>query len=341
MFIWTAQPPRADPVGEASPLLTHLAADFAPRVAGLWPQPHRAFIEAAAERRHLVCLALTQTSGQLAPDLASAAIAAPFRRAVKQVAPNGPRGLARALGRLGEIAWPAGDYLALVEMLGHAGASGALRHRDKISPACLRSLAALSDPLLDAGLWRMGLSGPQAELLTQLQRALAARDGDEAAAAAAHRWAAAGSIPDVCMRAIAAVRRELPPPPFAGSERLRPIRTLAQLDEAGGRFHNCLGALGYAGDPDYAWYEWAGPPGVMIEIMDDRLWGWTLRQARLVRNAAVPSDTRVAITAELRAMGVHVGMASYDVVRALREARNGKPHTTVEQAVGECYGDDD
>jgi hypothetical protein len=341
MFIWTAQPPRADSLGAPSPLLTHLAGPFAPRIAGLWPEPHRAFVEAAAERRHLVCLALARTEGQLAPDLAGACIAAPFRRAVKLVAPHGPEGLARALGRLGEIAWPAEDYSALVDLLGRPGACTVLHHKSLISRPTIAHLAALSGPLRAAGLASAELSGPQAEILTELHAALAVRDGDVAASAAARRWSAGNGAADIFERAISSVRRGLSPPPFPDQGQLRAIRTLAQLDEAGGRFHNCLGSLNYAGDPDYAWYEWVGLPGAMIEITNDGLFGWSLRQARLNRNATVPPGSRSEITAALRHMGVHVGRSDWDVITALRAARNGKLQTSVEEAIGGCYGDDD
>jgi hypothetical protein len=341
MFIWTAQPPRAEAIGAPTPLLTHLAGDFAPRVAGLWPQPHRAFVEAAAERRHLVCLALAGTSEQLSPTIASAAIAAPFRRAVRQVAPRAPEGLARALGRLGEVAWAAEDYRLLVDLLGRPGAGEVLRHRAELSRELLRRFGALTAPLHAAGLSQIELTGPQADLLSRLHAALARRDGDQGAMAAARRWGAGGSAADVFMRAIASVRRELPTPPFPDTDRLRAMRTLPQLDEAGGRYNNCLNGLSYAGDRDYAWYEWLGPPGVMIELINDGLYGWALRQARLTGNAPVPADRRTEITAALREMGVHVGMSSWDVVRALRAAREGEPQTSVEQAIGWCYGEDD
>src|SRR5215469_596472 len=94
-------PPCIGTAGGPTPLLRHLAGEFAPRVAALWPEPHRPFTEARAERRHLVCLALAQRDGELDRDLARAALAWPFRRAVRALAPAAPDGLARALAHLG------------------------------------------------------------------------------------------------------------------------------------------------------------------------------------------------------------------------------------------------
>src|SRR5581483_1741537 len=133
MFIWTARTARAESVGAPSPLLTHLTGDFARRIAGLWPEPHRPFVEAASERRHLVCIGLSRTDGQLDAELAAAAIGAPFRRALKKLVPDAPDGLARALQRLGEVAWPSEDYRHLLNLLAEAETSKVLRHAEAIT----------------------------------------------------------------------------------------------------------------------------------------------------------------------------------------------------------------
>ena len=80
---------------------------------------------------------------------------------------------------------------------------------------------------------------------------------------------------------------------------------------------------------------------MVVELFDDGLFGWALRQARLSSNAPVAAETRAEITAALRATGVHVGRSAWGMVRALQSARYGRPLTTVEETVGWCYGDDD
>ena len=102
MYALDERPARAAAGGAPTPLLQHLAGTFAPRIAGLWPDPHRPFVEAGAERRHLVCLALAHREGQLDPGRAEAARVWPLRRAVTALVPHAPEGLARALTRLGE-----------------------------------------------------------------------------------------------------------------------------------------------------------------------------------------------------------------------------------------------
>jgi hypothetical protein len=337
MFAWIARADDASACNLVTPLLSHLAPDFAPRLALLWPAPHRPFIEAPSERRHLACLALARRD--LTAHEALVCLGAPFRRAVRELAPEAPAGLAAALARLGEVAWSADDYGRLTRLLAGPGTSQVLRHRREINPEYLAALDRLAPALHAAGLGRFELTADQAGLLTELYGALVKRDGQEGADAAARRWAAADGVKDVTKRAIASVRRPLSAPPFAARGHLKPIVTLAELDEAGGRFKNCLGSLSYAGDPDYAWCEWLGEPGAMIELRNDRLYGWTLIQARFERNATVAAAQRDSINSELRAAGVHVGYETRDLVNALSEAGSGRLETTEATAIGWCYGD--
>src|SRR5512143_145656 len=112
MFIWTGARGRASAAasGETTPLLRHLAGSYAPRIAGLWPAPHAAFIGAPADRRHLVCLALSRAEIPLDPELAERLLAEPLKRAARLAVTEAPAGLARALGHIGETAWAGADY---------------------------------------------------------------------------------------------------------------------------------------------------------------------------------------------------------------------------------------
>jgi hypothetical protein len=338
MFIWTQRISRAEAVGAPSPLLNHLAGDFAPRVAGLWPDPHRPFVEAASARRHLLCLALSRTEEQLEAKLAAVALTATFRRALNQLVPDAPDGLARALQRLGEVAWPAEGYERLLNLLGQPETCKLLRHADAISLESTKALAVLTPGLHRAGLGRAGLTLAQAGVLHELHIALAARDGTSAADAAARSWAGNGKVADILSRAERAIRRPKLNPPFPDTDRLRGLLTLAQIDEAGGRYKNCLATLDYVGDPDYAFYEWLGDPGVMVELFDDRLFGWTLWQASCVDNKPVPEPAREEISFALRQLGVHVGRGSGAMQKALSCATYGRPVRSIEDVIRGCFG---
>jgi len=119
-----------------------------------------------------------------------------------------------------------------------------------------------------------------------------------------------------------AVREDLypepPPPPFESTPRLRPLTTKAALREAARRYNNCLATrVTHAVGGFSAYYEWTGNPGAIVEISRDAIFGWRLEEAKGPNNDALDHDTRASLTAELTAMGVHVGRSGWQLERAL------------------------
>ena len=338
MLLSTTRHARAQTPAAPTPLLDHLAGVFAPRIAELWPAPHRPFVEAVSARRHLVCVALALGARPLDRALAARAVEGSFRRAVRELAPGAAGGLSRALGRLGEVAWPAEAYRQLVALLGEPQTCKLLHHADAITPEQVAAYSALTPALHRAGLAKVGLSSDQVILLAELHDALAARDGLHAADEAARQWAAADGIASIMQRAEASIRRPTLAVPFADTPKLRALHTPADIDELSGRFRNCLSTLEYVGDPDWAYYEWRGDPGVVIELHNDRLFGWTLSEAKGANNQSPPEEAREEIVSELRCLGVHVGRDADALATALTRAARGRRVVTVEQAVAERFG---
>lgn len=130
MHVWTNVTPARS--AEPSPLLIHLAGEFADRLALLWPAPHTAFLAAGANQRHLVAIGLSH--GSLEADLRGVLVM-PFKHALRAVLPNAPRGLTRALGRLGETLWTARDYGLLLAVLLRPEPAKVLAHATVIAPA--------------------------------------------------------------------------------------------------------------------------------------------------------------------------------------------------------------
>jgi hypothetical protein len=62
----------------------------------------------------------------------------------------------------------------------------------------------------------------------------------------------------------------------------------------------------------------------VVEIYRDPVFGWRLDQARIAGNDPVPEPMRTAIVEELRALGVHVGRAAWELESALEEAHKPK-----------------
>jgi hypothetical protein len=329
------------PVGEPSTLLEHLAGAFAPRVAGLWRAPHAAFLTATAERRHLICLALAMAGEHALPAEANALLELPMKRAIRAFVPEAPAGLLRALGRLGETAWSADDYRSLLRLLDFGVSMKILRHADTIGADDVRSLALLPDPLLAAGFGRLKLTPEQAAMAREAFHRTAALHGSAAATSAASRWALADNLPALFRAIQLDLLPEIQPPPFPGTERLKALRSKAEMAEAADRFHNCLrtrirhAALGCA-----AYYEWTGSPGAIVEIWHDHLFGWRLDEAKGPKNATLPRPVRDAINAELRAMGVHVGLRGWEFEDAV--ARAGRPNfrrPDEAETIDDIYGD--
>jgi len=304
-------PPAA---AEPTSLLTLVAGEFAPRVASLWPAPHAEFLTAPVARRHLVCLAIT--CGR--DEACRAALEARLPRALAEAVGDAPPGLARALGRLGDLAWSAADYRTLLRLLADPRAGKALRHAEAIDPAVLRRLEALPPPMAGATHLAMGLTLDGAAVLSEAYEALRRRDGVAAADAAAARWAKAEFAKTAFDWAREDLAPELLPPPHPGTARLKPLATKRALRDAARRYRNCLaGHLPHAALGHSAYYEWLGPPSAVVQVSRDHVFGWRLEEVRAMRNATVPEEARGPLLDELALIGVHVGRSGWELHRFL------------------------
>jgi hypothetical protein len=326
MHVWTPRSERPAVAGPPSPLLRRLTGEFAPRIAGLWPAPHTPFLTAPAERRHLACLALALVRDKPLPLSGEVLLCASLKEAIARAVPAAPNGMARALGRLGEDAWISSEYIALLGLLGSPLAGKSLRHAKAIVPALVVALGALPEPLILAGVGqRFAISLSQAELLAETWAVLEQSRGTEAARAEAVRWAGARSAAALFEAVSDSLKPEIPAPPFPGSARLVPLATKSAMREAAIRYRNCLRSyLNGATDGNSAFYEWVGPPGVVVQLDRDPLFGWRLEQARLRDNEAPPEPVREAINAELRSWGVHLGRSRWQLEHALGAAGRGR-----------------
>jgi hypothetical protein len=325
------------PLNEPSPLLRHLAGDLAPRIAGLWPDPHWDYLTAPAARRHLVCLAF-------AHDLEPPAdlLTGRLREAAKAMLGRPPPGLGRALARIGEVAWTAEDYRTLLQVLDRPRAAKLLHHAERIDAVAVRRLDSLPARMGEAGLLVDKLNPDAVLVLREAFDALRHRVGAAAAEAATAEWAKARNLRDLFDKVRFDLLPEPAPPPHPGTARLRPLRTKAEIWEVAERFRNCLKTRArYAATGWSAYYEWEGPPGALVEISRDHVYGWFLDEARAAGNEAVPEAARGDIISELGLMGVHVGRSSRDLeeLLTLRIGR-GRAYWPAAQAVTTAFGAD-
>jgi hypothetical protein len=327
----------------ASPLLRLIAPLYADVLAALWPAPHAPFVTATAARRHLICLMLAAEPLGGPPIDVTRLMDLPMRKAIRLALEDvAPEGLRRALEHLGEIAWAPDDYRALVHLLVDPAPAKTLRHAEVITPDLVRALAALPADLREIGGVALRVTPAQAALLAEAHAVLAKR---LTPALLAQRIAAWGHVPTPkALFALVAedFRRELPPPPHPGTERLRPLETVAAIRDAARRYRNCLAHyVDHAIDQQSAIYEWLPAPGAVVELTPDAFFGWRLDQARLENNKSVDEATRDAIVAELRGMGVHVGRSAWQIRRALERAASPKFELeTVDAAIADYFTDD-
>ncbi|MBI1407842.1 MAG: hypothetical protein GC145_17140 [Caulobacter sp.] len=336
MYVWTGPWARAR---EPTPLLRKLAGDFADQIADLWPAPHGPFLLAEASRRHLVCVGLSLDGP--APARLVEMLDGPLKAAIRAVLPAAPEGLARALGRLGEEAWAAADYRLLLDLLADPDRRKLLRHAEAITPADVRGLAAIPVAVLRAGGAWLNLDRGQAELLAEAHAVIVRRDGPAAADRAAERWGRTGNLKALFERVADDVVADLPVQPFAGGPTLRPLASKAAMREAAGRFRNCLASdrIAWAAGGDYAYLEWTGGSGAVVELTRDAVYGWRLNEARGRNNDAVPKVDRPALAAALQAMGAHVGRAQWELVNALgAAARPGFRYEPADVLADDLFG---
>lgn len=324
--------PAAD---QPTSLLDLVAGEFALRVARLWPAPHAEFLTAPAARRHLVCLAMALGRDVDADVLLNRRTPAAVAAAVGET----PAGVARAVTRMGELAWSAEGYRRLLRLLSDPKAAKALRHAEAIGEQTVLQLAAMPAPMSGAAGLAIKLEARHIELLGEAYAALRMRDGT----AAADRIAAGWSRFETPKALFEAVKDDLRPepaiPPHLGAGRLRPLTTKAQFREAARRYRNCLvDQTPHAASGLSAYYEWMGEPGAMVEICRDHVFGWRLEQARIAGNAPVPEALRDEIVSELALMGVHVGRSGWELERALRNVDRRWTTPALDEVVAEVFG---
>ncbi|WP_374472961.1 hypothetical protein [Phenylobacterium sp.] len=340
MFIRTSGLVPATASGGPSSLLKLVAGEFAAAVDRLWPAPHTPFLTAPAARRHLACVALA--IGRDLAGRAEALLAERLRRLIPALVPEAPAGLERALGRLGEVAWPADDYRRLLRLLEAPRATKVLRHAEAIPPELVRRLDRLPPAMAEAVGLAFELHEDGVAAVREAYDALRSREGLAVAERAAERWARTGSA-----RALfEAVRDDLCPepaaPPHSGTRRLRPLATKRDLRDAARRYRNCLAdRMPYAATGWSAFYEWEGPPGAVVELARDPLFGWRLEEVRTLGNGLVAEPYRDALVDELALMGVHVGRAGWELDRALRpDVGHGWRLRPADAARSDAFGGD-
>ena len=318
MTAWTG--PWA-PVHVPTPLLRKLAGEFADRIARVWPQPHGAFLTTPSARRHLACLALLD--GDRTAEAMETVLSDPLRVALRNILPDAPPGLGRALERMGEDAWTEAEYRRLLAILADPVTAKVVNHASEVTPQSVMGVSGLPPAIVRAGGGRLALNEAQALVLREAYDVIAGRvDAD--IDAVAERWGRAVSVPQLFEWAAEDIIGTIPTPPLPTPPGFRLLATQADLREAAIRFRNCLrGYIANAATGESVFFEWLGETPVIVQVSRDAVFGWRLNEAKAVDNDSVPVECREPIVAGLKSIGVVVGPSHWTLHHALEQAGRG------------------
>jgi hypothetical protein len=307
-----AQPRAASPPAVAlapTPLLAFLAGEHAEAIARAWPAPHAEFFALTAARRHAAALALLHRP----QDEARVRVLVetmPLRDLAAFAFQHPPRGLSRALSRLGETLLPEAQYVRLMAMLRDADAAQVLHHADVVDEALLGKLAALPPALRRARIVAMTPNTVAAQYLADgfaMARAVNPHRSERDLAMAFARAEDTQRLFALAIASLAPDRFAQQGPPPAMAWPYRAIVTREALHAEALRFRNCIASYVFdigAGAMAVYVREFGEP--AMIALKRD-VGGWRLAEALAVDNIPLPEPELAAIVADFTAAGVRAG----------------------------------
>ena len=227
---------------------------------------------------------------------------APGKELAAQAYGDCPPGLLRCLGRLGAEPRSGYTYRALVQVLQRGGpCAKALVHSTEIPDELIHAFATLPAGMASKrtiGLVMRGQlsAGDLATFGWTVSRIRQLRDR------AAYESVLTSTDP---MNAVVQLLTdgEFPPPPWPGTNLLRPITSRAQLQRIGAELRNCLetpawltrSVLKVLNGTDY-FYEWRGDPAAVLRFVRVQDVGWYLEQIEGVDGEAVSEKTQQQVT---------------------------------------------
>lgn len=318
---------RMQPV---SPLLAFLAGEHANAIARLWPAPHGEFLALPAARRHAAAILASR------PDIAPAHIEWMAARArdsdlAAELFGSGvPGGLMKALGRMGEVLWPAEDYARFLALFADEAARVLIRHTPRLAPETLAVVAALPPLLRQASIvTHLGTDhAGVADLAAAWAMALRVR-GAAAAGDLAQRLGRAkgkAALFDMARQSIEPLEFCQPPAPPALGQPFLAVRTSDALSGTALEFRNCLRdfvaelALGRM-----AVFVWRGEGGPAAVALRHDPAGWRLAEARGRDNLDLGDEALMQVVVAVREAGVRTGESWGWLHRRLEDRADDTP----------------
>lgn len=309
--------------------LQRVARSYSGRIAKIWAPPYDDFIAAPVQRRHLAYITAKRI-GQ-GPGLDKAAFRHDVLRARERVflarwAPGAPLGLTRAVAQAGETAWSPEGYRMLLAVLSLGGdGAKAIRHAKPLHQGLVMAIDLLPKALRLANVVRLASTPAQATVVRDAVRMVRELAGPEWRIDRLAQRAARVTSGQALYAAIMAELAETTlPAPFPETGRLRPLRTVEAVLDAGKRFQNCLSERVY--DTLFnaaAIVEWTGEPRAVMQLSYEGGAGWVLTELALAKNVTPSAALRREIAGELEALGVRTAGSARFVAETLYRSLTG------------------
>jgi hypothetical protein len=282
--------------------------------------------EQGPEFPHFLCLVHLATSqdcgsgfANLTPAAQAKEIRTTSRRALLQrLYGECPPGLLTILCKLGPRPLARERYRNLMALRTDRPTLSRLTHRERVPAAEVNTLADLPPVLRTLPVFTGITNGKHKEIVRYLLDAarILRPDLDEAALARTLRGVRdLNQLARWTRRQIK--RRQFPPPPWEGCERVRPVRTVSELHAVVRRFQNCARSYvsaALAGDVYFYVVEW-GP--ALIMLRRDPLLGWWLDEYAGLKNKKLPGPLVRSIRSTLTDAGIRAHRTHKDVQQVL------------------------
>lgn len=323
---------------QAFAVLQALAGRYAGRAARLWATPYDGYVRLPAARRHLVHLLTSRV------DLASELEARAFVRDAETLrtkeliarwAPDAPKGLEKVLAKLGDKAWTPADYRRLVALLAHGGpAAVTLRHAKVIDPWFLETLGLLPERLRGPATARWVRNPWEARIVREAVCLAETLGAGRRVDALVERLGRSKTRARFFAMLVDELRPNGLAAPVAETPELRPLRTVAEVRDAGRRFRNCLASCVHrAVFGDAAFVEWRGAEPAVMELEREGAAGWRLVVVLGFDNAQVSPETARRVQEALAAQGVRTGWGAQFLLQEIDDIVDCEEREATAQAV--------
>lgn len=297
---------------QAFAVLQTRAGRYAGRIARLWPAPHEAYLGLPAARRHLAHLLTSRLPR--ASELDERAFVRDVeglktKELIARWAPGFPHGLETVLAKLGETAWTPTDYRRLLALLAEGGPGGeTLRHAAQIAPLFVEALELLPPRLRGPATARWVTNPWEARIVQEAVRLAETLGAGGRVDALVERLGRARTRARFFAMLVEELRPNGLPAPVQETAELRPLRTVAEVRDAGLRFRNCLAVCVHrAVFGESAFVEWRGAEPAVMELEHEGVAGWRLLTLLGPGNQPVTPQTGRLIYEALAAQGVRTG----------------------------------